>query len=103
MLLNLRDEELGAPKRTAWKGIGLASIVAAVGAISWNTLGHAYDSVGAAHLTDMARHTLPGAPFGSLKAVGHAVYLSSVLPFELTSLLLLVAVVGAVVVAKGKI
>jgi NADH:ubiquinone oxidoreductase subunit 6 (subunit J) len=35
--------------------------------------------------------------------VGRALYLFSVLPFEVTSLLLTVAIVGAVVVAKGKI
>jgi len=107
MLLNLKDEELGTPRRTLWKAIGLASIVVAVGTIAWKALGSAYADVYAAgatvRLTDMARHTMPGAPFGSLKAVAQAVYLNSVLPFELTSLLLLVAVVGAVVVAKGKI
>jgi len=107
MLLNLKEEELGTPRRTLWKGIGLASVVAAVGTIAWQGLAPAYDAFtgpnATVHLTDMAKHTLPGAPFGSLKAVAHAVYLNSVLPFELTSLLLLVAVLGAVVVAKGKI
>jgi NADH:ubiquinone oxidoreductase subunit 6 (subunit J) len=38
-----------------------------------------------------------------VKSVGRALYLASVLPFEITSLLLTVAIVGAVVVAKGKI
>jgi NADH-quinone oxidoreductase subunit J len=98
MLLNLRDEELGTPRRTAWKGIGLASVAISVGVIAWKGLGSAYaslDTPGAPALTDLA--------FGSLKFVAHAVYLKSVLPFELTSLLLLVAVLGAVVVAKGKI
>src|SRR5437762_1185795 len=51
-------------------------------------------------LLDMAR-TQPG--FGSVKGVGQALYIASVLPFEVTSLLLTIAVVGAVVVAKGKI
>ena len=37
------------------------------------------------------------------KAVGRTLYLFSILPFEITSLLLTVAIVGAVVVAKGKI
>ena len=41
--------------------------------------------------------------FGGVKAVGKVLYIASVLPFEITSLLLLVAVVAAVVVAKGKI
>jgi NADH-quinone oxidoreductase subunit J len=43
------------------------------------------------------------AGFGGAKAVGRTLYLASILPFEITSLLLLVAVVAAVVVAKGKI
>jgi NADH-quinone oxidoreductase subunit J len=106
MLLNLRDEELGTPKRTAWKGIGLASVAISVGVIAWKGLGSAYaslDTPGSPALTDLAKHAVGRDPFGSLKFVAHAVYLNSVLPFELTSLLLLVAVLGAVVVAKGKI
>jgi NADH-quinone oxidoreductase subunit J len=97
MLLNLKEEELGEQRLTAWKVIGLAAVVAAFGVIAWKALGPAY----------------PGAPvrdnailisgFGGVKAVGRTLYLASVLPFEVTSLLLLVAVVAAVVVAKGRI
>ena len=43
------------------------------------------------------------AGFGGVKTVGRILYLASILPFEVTSLLLLVAVVAAVVVAKGRI
>ena len=52
---------------------------------------------------DLALARIGADAFGTLKAVGRAIYLHSVLAFEVTSLLLLVAVVGAVVVAKGKI
>jgi len=41
--------------------------------------------------------------FGTVKAVGQVLYTEYLLPFEVTSLLLLVAIVGAVVVAKEKI
>jgi NADH-quinone oxidoreductase subunit J len=99
MLLNLKDEELGQQKLTVWKGIGLAAVVASVGAIAWRTLSPLYSG----RVTDLAGKLIEGNQFGSLKAVGRAIYLNSVLPFEVTSLLLLVAVVGAVVVAKGKI
>ncbi len=99
MLLNLKDEELGQQKLTAWKGIGLAAVVAFVGAIAWRALSPLYSG----RVTDLAGKLVDGYQFGSLKAVGRAIYVHSVLPFELTSLLLLVAVVGAVVVAKGKI
>jgi NADH-quinone oxidoreductase subunit J len=43
------------------------------------------------------------AAFGTLKQVGEKVYTGYLLPFEAVSLLLLVAIVGAVVVAKPKI
>ena len=97
MLLNLKEEEMGRERLTAWKIIGGASIVVTTGLIAYLALGNAYPT---GLLRDMAR-TQPG--FGSVKGVGQALYIASVLPFEVTSLLLTIAVVGAVVVAKGKI
>ena len=44
-----------------------------------------------------------GRDFGTVKAVGRLLYTQYLLPFEATSLLLLVAIVGAVVVAKQRI
>ena len=44
-----------------------------------------------------------GPDFGTVKAVGRALFTDYLLPFEATSLLLTVAIVGAVVVAKEKI
>jgi NADH-quinone oxidoreductase subunit J len=41
--------------------------------------------------------------FGTLKTVGSAIFTTWLLPFEAVSLLLLVAMVGAVVVAKSRI
>jgi NADH-quinone oxidoreductase subunit J len=43
------------------------------------------------------------ADFGTVKAVGRLIFTQYLLPFEVTSLLLLVAIVGAVVVAKQRI
>jgi NADH-quinone oxidoreductase subunit J len=40
--------------------------------------------------------------FGTIEALGHEVFTSKVVPFELTGALLLVAVVGALAVARGK-
>jgi len=99
MLLNLKEEELGEKKVTFWKGVGLVAVIAAVGFIAWRALGPAYP--GAPAIDNAVR--LAGTEFGGVKAVGRKLYLASVLPFEVTSLLLLVAVVAAVVVAKGKI
>ena len=39
--------------------------------------------------------------FGTIKAIGRLLYNRYLLPFELTSLLLLVAIIGAVIIAKG--
>ena len=52
-----------------------------------------------------AVETLPpgGRAFGTLEAVGAVLYARWILPFEAVSLLLLVAMVGAVVVAKPRI
>ena len=99
MLLNLKEEELGEPKMTFWKGAGAFSVLAGVGLLVWKALGPAYP--GAPPFDNAVR--MAPAGFGGLKAVGRTLYLASVLPFEVTSLLLLVAVVAAVVVAKGKI
>jgi NADH-quinone oxidoreductase subunit J len=41
--------------------------------------------------------------FGTLKTIGSAIFTTWLLPFEAVSLLLLVAMVGAVVVAKSRI
>ncbi len=43
------------------------------------------------------------ATFGTLASLGHTIYTQWLFPFEAVSLLLLVAIVGAVVVAKSRI
>ena len=98
MLLNLKDEELGKERITAWKGIGALAVAGVVGLI----VVYALRTVYVGPVRDLAVEQLP-VGFGTVKAVGRALYLFSVLPFEVTSLLLTVAIVGAVVVAKGKI
>src|SRR5207302_2042471 len=97
MLLNLKDEELGEAKFGFWKAIGLAAVLATAGFIGWRAIGEAYPR---GQLYDNAIR-LSSAGFGGVKAVGRTLYLASVLPFEVTSLLLLVAVVAAVVVATA--
>ena len=99
MLLNLKEEELGEERITFGKGIGVLAVLAGTALVAWKALAPAYPG---APSTDNAVR-LAAAGFGGAKAVGRTLYLASVLPFEVTSLLLLVAVVAAVVVAKGKI
>ena len=103
MLLNLKDEELGDKRITAWKGIGLAAVLLAVGVLTWKALGPAFPQGALMQGDRRIDNALLIAGFGGAKAVGRTLYLASILPFEVTSLLLLVAVVAAVVVAKGKI
>ena len=92
MLLSLgnEDKEHDHPRAMQWLGgAGAFSLVALV-----------------AYVTREAAGTEPavvGADFGTVKAVGRVLFTQYLLPFEATSLLLLVAIVGAVVVAKEKI
>jgi NADH-quinone oxidoreductase subunit J len=99
MLLNLRDEELSRSPFTVGKGVGLAAVLVAVGAVVFRGFAGIYGP----QFADYATRASDGYAFGSVKAVARVIYLNSVLPFEVTSLLLLVAVVGAVVIAKGRI
>ena len=97
MLLNLKEEELGRERVTLWKGIGLAAVLLGTAVIAWKALAPAYPGAPQYDNAQRFQH------FGTVKEVAHVLYVGSVLPFELTSLLLLVAIVAAVVVAKGKI
>jgi NADH-quinone oxidoreductase subunit J len=94
MLLSLGDEHLGREKRRAMQYVGtlgaaglFAVLASAIARVSDTAIGQ------------------PDAPekFGTVKAVGRVLFTDFLLPFEVTSLLLLVAIVGAVVVAKEKI
>jgi len=88
MLLNLPEDEDGADRLRWLKFIGIPLglfFLFLVGATVWNVE--------------------PGsgaqAPFvGSPQAIGQALFTNYVLPFEVTSLLILIALVGAVVFAK---
>jgi NADH-quinone oxidoreductase subunit J len=99
MLLNLREEELGEQRITVMKGLGFVAVVVGTAIVLWRAIGSAYP----AGVRPPIDNALSTANFGTVREVGKVLYLSSVLPFEVTSLLLLAAVVAAVVVAKGKI
>jgi NADH-quinone oxidoreductase subunit J len=98
MLLNLKEEELGTSKTTAMKllgGVGIAGGGALLTAVGLRNYSVASGSV----VRDLGGE--PG--FGTVEAVGRLLYSTYLLPFEVTSLLLLVAIVAAVVVAKARI
>jgi NADH-quinone oxidoreductase subunit J len=91
MLLSIHEEGIEArlPRAVQWIGAaGALGIFGLLIAAVWRVAG------------DMG--TLP-ASFGTVKAVGNVLYTQYLLPFEATSLLLLVSIVGAVVVAKERI
>ncbi len=92
MLISIGDEHLFPARKTAMQVLG------AFGAI-------ALSAVIAASVAKAATGPMRvvGASFGTVKAVGAVLFTEYLLPFEATSLLLLVAIVGAVVVAKERI
>ncbi|MBL0277020.1 MAG: NADH-quinone oxidoreductase subunit J [Anaeromyxobacter sp.] len=92
MLLSLGHEHLEKERQKAMQVLG------SLGAIVMVTLiASATQEVAGAEMA-----VVP-LDFGTVKAVGRALFTSYLLPFEATSILLLVAIVGAVVVAKEKI
>ena len=50
-----------------------------------------------------ANETLAGAQQGNVAAIGRALYSRYLFPFEITSVLLLVAMVGVIVIARGRV
>ncbi len=91
MLLNLTPAELGSPRFGVGKVVG-ALCAAGVTALVVSTL-----------VALPVRATPAATDFGTVAAVGRLLYGKFTLAFEATSVLLLAAIVGAVVVAKGKI
>jgi NADH-quinone oxidoreductase subunit J len=95
MLLNLGEAAVGGPRLSASRALGgLAALgVFVVLAVALTRL-------------ELVAAPLSGeraATFGTLGSLGMRIYTQWLLPFEATSLLLLVAMVGAVVVAKSRI
>lgn len=97
MLLNLKDDELGVRRVTPMKVVGAAGLGVAGLALIVRVL-MALGRNGAPVADHIAE---PG--FGTVAGVARVVYGNFLLPFELTGVLLLVAVVAAIVVAKARI
>ncbi len=92
MLISLGNEHLLEEKYRSMQLLGAAGALGLVSVLAWAILQVARD----------APAELP-ADFGTVKAVGRVLFSEYLLPFEATSLLLLAAIVGAVVVAKERI
>ncbi len=61
------------------------------------------DPVGAGVAPAAERMAADGPPLGSLAEVGRALFGPFALPFEMASLVLLAAIVGAIVLAKRRV
>ena len=96
MLLNLTSTELGSRRVTLGRVLGGA---AALGLLA--VLALALTRLGMDAPPALAAESI--ASFGTVRALGAAIFTQWLLPFEAVSLLLLVAMVGAVVVAKSRI
>jgi NADH-quinone oxidoreductase subunit J len=96
MLLNLGDEERLTERINLWQSFGIAVaagfLVELVYILMFKNPTGSY--------SDLHPAT---AQLGTVEAIGDAVFTKFLLPFEATSILLLVAVVGAVILAKKRI
>jgi NADH-quinone oxidoreductase subunit J len=97
MLLSLTDTGLSGPR------FSLSSIAGGAAAIGLFVALAASFRQMAPQLSWAAMSTDKAANFGTLRELGRLLYGTWLLPFEAVSLLLLVAIVGAVVVAKPRI
>lgn len=94
MLLNLKDDELGEEYGTGVWAAGSALALGLFGLMAWPIL------------TDPKLSApLPALPtdFGSVEAVGRVLFIEYGLPFELVSLLIVVSMFGAMILAKKRL
>ena len=90
MLLNLRGEQFGPERLAVGKVLGVAVAVLLLLQLLWL-------------IPDFAPPAELRPGFGGYRDVGMALFTDWVLAFEATSLLLLAAMIGAVVLAKRKV
>jgi NADH-quinone oxidoreductase subunit J len=113
MLLSLGDEHLVAERKTVMQLAGVAGglgVFAVLVTAIWQATGlelirrdGLFPRIDLSALFAAPSWAAVKVDFGTVKAVGSLLFNEYLLPFEATSLLLLVAIVGAVVVAKERI
>ena len=94
MLLNLRREDFGKDIKLKFRPMAIAFAVVLL-----------FETVVVIQTSNMLNRATAaiGPDFGSVKAVGMELFTKYLYPFELTSILLIVAVLGAVVMAKKRL
>jgi NADH-quinone oxidoreductase subunit J len=96
MLLNLGDEQRLTERLNLWQSLGVALVVGFLIEMVYILMFK--------NRTGDFRELHPNATnLGTVEAIGDAMFNKFLLPFEVTSLLLLVAIVGAVVLAKRRV
>ena len=100
MLLNLQDHELGGPRWSVGKVISAAAaafITVQLAGMMMRTDG----AVPGFDVTSVPVNTLKN--IGTIEGVGRLLFSKYLLPFEVTSVLILTAIVASVVIAKKRI
>ncbi len=92
MLLNLAPDEIQPLKVTTTKVVG--------GVLALFIFGKLLTAIGLAAAGAVPVELVEGQGYGTVKVIGRMLYSTFMVPFELASVLLLVAAVGAVVLAK---
>ena len=98
MLVNLKrpPEDHSAPERRPWLAFGLSGLVLAqlAAIVIWGGLGTPVDPDTMQH-SDLA--------LNNVERIGMLLYTDYLVPFEVASMLLLVAMVGAIILAKREL
>ena len=93
MLVNLGPEELGSPRIRGAKAISAVIAVGGSLALAWALWRD----------PPLAAIATPGPEFGWVSGVSRALFADQLVPFELMSIFLLIAIVGALVLAKREL
>lgn len=106
-----RDKSVAVPRLVAAGGVLLVAIFGVGSLLAWNGTGKVPafppltpgpgSILNAEAAIERATGVAP-AKLGTIEAMANEVYVSGLVPFEIASALLLVAVVGAVAVARGR-
>jgi len=95
MLLNLGDEQRLAERLNLRQSVGVALVAGFLIEMVYILM-----FKGSAAYAEVPEEA---AQLGTVEAIGNAMFTRFLLPFEVTSLLLLVAIVGAVILAKRRV
>ena len=99
MLLNAGSEERTRGSRIALF-IGVPGVVVLAGAVAWLLI-HSSGQLGAVSLSSANSATTSGSSsFGDTHDIARLLFRDFLLPFEVTSVLILIAIMGAVVLGK---